>query len=91
MKKNELIAKVAEKANMTQKDCKVIVDLVFEEITNALANGDDFSVVGFGTFSVKERAERMGINPQNKGEKKIIPAMKVPSFKAGKSLKEAVR
>lgn len=91
MKKSDLVAKLAEKSSVSRKDCATLVDLVFEEITNALAAGDNFSVVGFGTFSVKERAERVGVNPQKKGEKMVIPAMKVPAFKAGKALKEAVK
>lgn len=91
MKKKELIDKVAERTNVSKNDCKAIVDMVFEEITNALAAGDSFTMSGFGTFLVRERAERMGVNPRNREEKKLIPAMKAPSFKASKVLKEKVR
>lgn len=95
MKKSDLIAAVAEKAGMTKKDADIAVGAVLDAITEALAGGDKVSLVGFGTFSVKERAEREGVNPAmaKDGEvvKVIIPASKVPSFKAGRALKEAVK
>ena len=89
MTKAELIAVVGEKAGLTKKDADKAVSAVLEAITETLANGEKVSLVGFGTFEVKERAERMGHNPRN-GEAMTIPASKAPTFKAGKALKEAV-
>ena len=88
MKKADLVTIISDKTGVTKKDSAIMVDLVFSEITKALA---EVSLVGFGTFSVKDRAGRVGINPAKKGEKVVIPATRVPSFKAGKALKEAVK
>lgn len=90
MNKNELIASVAEKAEISKKDADAAVKAVTEIITEALAQGDKISLVGFGTFSVRERAARSGINPLTK-EKMEIAAAKVPAFKAGSALKDAVK
>ncbi len=90
MNKNELVASVAEKAEISKKDAEAAVKAVTEAITEALAEGDKVSLVGFGTFSVKERAARTGINPRTK-ETVEIPAAKVPAFKAGAALKDAVK
>lgn len=90
MNKNELIASVAEKAEISKKDAETAVKAVTEAITKALAEGDKVALVGFGTFSVKERAARTGINPKTK-ETVEIPAAKVPAFKAGSALKDAVK
>lgn len=90
MNKNELVASVAEKAEISKKDAEAAVKAVTEAITEALAEGDKVSLVGFGTFSVKERAARTGINPRTK-EAVEIPAAKVPAFKAGAALKDAVK
>ncbi|MGE5560761.1 MAG: HU family DNA-binding protein [Chloroflexota bacterium] len=89
MTKSELIEKVAEKTGMTKKDSGKSVDAVLEAITKALGKGEKVSLVGFGTFDVRKRAARMGRNPQT-GKAIKISARKVPAFKAGKSLKEAV-
>ena len=89
MTKAELIAVVSEKTQFTKKDSDAAVTAVINAITEALENGEKVSLVGFGTFEVKERAERMGHNPRN-GEAMKIPASKAPVFKAGKALKEAV-
>ena len=91
MKKADLVTIISDKTGVTKKDSAIMVDLVFSEITKALAEGDKVSLVGFGTFSVKDRAGRVRINPAKKGEKVVIPATRVPSFKAGKALKEAVK
>ncbi len=95
MKKNDLVAAVADITGFTKKDSTAAVDAVIDAITAALVAGDKVSLVGFGTFAVKERAERQGVNPamakDGKVEKVIIPASKVPSFKAGKALKDAVK
>ena len=89
MTKAELIAVVGEKAGLTKKDADKAVCAVLDAITETLANGEKVSLVGFGTFEVKERAERMGHNPQT-GEAIVIGASKAPVFKAGTALKNAV-
>ena len=89
MKKTELVAAVAAKAEISKKDAEAAVTATFDAITAALAEGDKVALVGFGTFAVKERAARTGLNPQTK-EKIEIAASKAPAFKAGKALKDAV-
>ncbi|MCL2034432.1 MAG: HU family DNA-binding protein [Oscillospiraceae bacterium] len=89
MTKAELISAVAEKSGLTKKDSDKAVSAVIESITDALVSGDKVSLVGFGTFEVKNRAARKGINPRTK-EPMPIPASKLPAFKAGKALKESV-
>ena len=90
MTKVELIAAVAEKANLTKKDAEAAVNGALDVITESLKGGDKVTLVGFGTFEVKERAERTCLNPQTK-ETINVPASKAPSFKAGKALKDAVQ
>jgi len=87
--KKELIAKVAENAGITKKEAGVAVDAVIEGIKDSLKKGEKVSLVGFGTFSVKKRKSRTGVNPATK-KKVTYPAKKVPHFKPGKSLKETV-
>lgn len=89
MNKTDLVATVAEKAGLTKKSASDVVDAVFDTISEALAAGDKVTLVGFGTFEVRERAARRGVNPSTK-EPIEIPACKVPAFKAGKGLKDAV-
>lgn len=89
MNKAELIAAVAEKADLNKKQAEAAVNAAVEAVTAALQKGDKVQIVGFGAFDVKERAARIGRNPQTKKEIKI-PASKVPQFKAGKALKDAV-
>ncbi|MBC8545332.1 HU family DNA-binding protein [Clostridiaceae bacterium NSJ-31] len=89
MTKTDLISMVAQKADLTKKDSEKAVSAVIDAITEALVSGDKVQLVGFGTFEVKERGERMGINPRTK-EKMPIAASKLPAFKAGKALKDAV-
>lgn len=89
MNKTELVASVAEKAGLSKKDSEKAVNAVFESITESLMAGDKVSLVGFGTFDVKERAERLCKNPRT-GESVVSPAARVPGFKAGKALKDAV-
>ena len=89
MTKADLITVVAQKTNLSKKDSDKAVAAVLDAITETLSAGEKVSLVGFGTFEVKERAAREGINPRTK-EKIIIPASKLPSFKAGKALKEEV-
>ena len=89
MNKAELIAAVAEQADLSKKDAEKAVNAAVEAITAALVEGDKVQIVGFGAFDVKERAARVGRNPQTKQEIEI-PASKIPQFKAGKALKDAV-
>lgn len=89
MTKSDLIDEVASKTNLTKKDAHAAVDAVFTTITEQLALGDKVQLIGFGTFEVRERAERIGRNPQT-GDEMTIPARKAPAFKAGKQLKDAV-
>ncbi len=90
MNKTELIAAVAEKANLSKKDADAAVNAVIESITDGLKGGEKIQLIGFGTFEVRERPERTGRNPQTKATI-TIPATKVPAFKAGQALKNAVK
>ncbi|HIX41679.1 DNA-binding protein [Kurthia sp. 3B1D] len=90
MNKTELVNQVAEATELSKKDAGKAVDAVFETIQNALAKGDKLSLIGFGTFEVRDRAARTGRNPQT-GKDIQIPASKVPAFKPGKGLKDAVK
>lgn len=89
MNKSELITDVAEKTGFSKKDSEKAINAVFETITASLEAGDKVQLVGFGVFDVKERAARMGRNPKTKEEIKI-DATRIPSFKAGRALKDAV-
>jgi len=89
MTKADLIAAIAEKTEFTKKDAGVALDAILEVITGVLQSGDKVQLVGFGAFEVRNRAARQGKNPKT-GEKVSIPATKVPAFKAGKALKEAI-
>ena len=88
MTRAELIVSVAEKAKLDRKTAERAVAATFETIKEALIEGDKVQVLGFGTFEVRERAARKGRNPRT-GEEIEIESSKLPSFKAGKSLKEA--
>lgn len=90
MTKVELIASVAAEAGMSKKDAEKAVNAALAAITEELKNGGKVSLVGFGTFEVRERSERQGRNPQTK-EPMTIAASKLPAFKAGKALKDAVQ
>lgn len=89
MNKTELINAVAEASELSKKDATKAVDSVFDTILDALKNGDKIQLIGFGNFEVRERSARKGRNPQT-GEEIEIPASKVPAFKPGKALKDAV-
>ena len=89
MNKNDLISSVAESSGLTKADAGRAVDGVFESIASALSSGDDVRIVGFGSFSVANRAASTGRNPRT-GEEIQIPASKQPIFKAGAPLKSAV-
>jgi len=89
MNKSELIDAMADASDLTKADAGRALDGFLGAVTEALSNGDSVALVGFGTFAVKDRAERKGRNPQT-GAEITIKAAKIPSFKAGKSLKDAV-
>jgi DNA-binding protein HU-beta len=89
LNKAELVTEVAERAGMTKKDAEKAVNAVVESIEAALTQGDRVSLVGFGTFEVRQRAARVGRNPRT-GATLEISGSKVPAFKAGKALKESV-
>ncbi|MDY6820669.1 MAG: HU family DNA-binding protein [Deferribacterota bacterium] len=89
MNKKELIEKMSTKSGLTKIQCEKALKSFEESITEALASGDKVTLVGFGTFSVSNRKERKGRNPQT-GEVIDIPAKKTPKFTAGKNLKDSV-
>ena len=90
MNKSDLVDAVASRADMSKAEAGRAVDAVLGSVGDALGNGDAVSLVGFGTFSVRHRAARMGRNPQT-GAAMQIAASKVPGFKAGKALKDKVK
>ncbi len=89
MNKSELVDAIADAADLSKASAGRALDAAVDAVTSALSNGDQVSLVGFGTFSVKHRAARAGRNPQT-GAEIQIKAANVPSFKAGKALKDAV-
>ena len=89
MRKPELAAAIAAKAELSKDKANLALNAILEEITAAVAKGDTVSLIGFGTFSVRERSARKGKNPQT-GEPMDIAASKTVGFKVGKKLKEAV-
>ena len=90
MNKVELIGAVASKSEISKKDVEKVINAFTNVVADALVDGDKVQLVGFGTFEVVERAERLGRNPAT-GEAMTIPASKSPKFKAGKALKDAVK
>ena len=90
MKKSDLIASVADKAGLTKKTAEAAVNAFTSSIEEALIKGEKVALMGFGTFEVRQRAAREGINPLTKAKIKI-PASKAPAFKAGKALKDEVK
>lgn len=90
MNKTELVSAVAAKAGLSKKDAEAAVNATVAAITDALKANDKVALVGFGTFEVRARAARMGKNPQTGAAIKIA-ASKVPAFKAGKALKDALK
>jgi DNA-binding protein HU-beta len=91
MNKMELADKVAEKIGVTKKQAEDMLNAFEEIVTSTLKEGSEVTLTGFGTFMAKKREARMGVNPQRPGEKIQIPAVTVPKFKAGKSLKDAIK
>ena len=89
MNKSQLIDKIAAGADISKAAAGRALDAFIASVTDSLKEGDDVALVGFGTFAVKERAARTGRNPQT-GKEITIAAAKVPSFRAGKALKDAV-
>lgn len=91
MNKGDLIAIAAQSAGITKKAATVAIDAILEAITTNLSKGESVTITGFGTFRISKRTARAGVNPRNPEEKIEIPAMVLPAFKAGKTLKDAVR
>lgn len=88
--KDALVHAIVEKTDLSKRDVEAVIECMIDEVTNELRRGNKITLTGFGTFKVSDRAAREGINPQTKA-KITIPAMKVPKFTAGKTLKEAVK
>ena len=91
MNKMEFIESVAEEAGLSKKDALAAVEAFEKVVTRTLANDGEVSVTGFGTFMVSHRKPREGVNPQNPTERIQIPAVNIPKFKAGKTLKDALK
>ena len=89
MNKAELISAVSEKTGLSKKDSEKAINATFDTIVESLESGEKVQLVGFGVFDIKERAPRIGRNPKTK-EEIAIPASRVPTFKAGKALKDSV-
>lgn len=91
LSKQDLIATLANAAGITKRAAASALEALTGTITKELKKGNPVTITGFGTFRLSKRAARTGVNPRNPSQKISIPAMKVPSFKAGKTLKDAVR
>ncbi len=91
MNKADLAQVLAEKLNLSKRETEDMINALVDEITAALKKGEEVVLTGFGAFSSKTRAARTGVNPQHPTEKIQIPAVKVPKFKAGKALKDALK
>ena len=91
MTKQDLITAVASSAGVTKKTAGEALDAILDSVTAELKKGNNVTITGFGTFRISKRAARTGVNPRNPSQKIQIPAMNIPAFKAGKSLKDAVR
>jgi len=91
MTKADLVAAIAAGAGLTKKAAADALEALLATITKSLKKGENVTLTGFGTFKVSARAARTGVNPRNPSQKIKIPAMKLPVFKAGKSLKDSVR
>lgn len=91
MNKAELIERVAQKLNTQKKDVEKMLDMTLETITETMKDGQEVTLTGFGTFMPKERSARAGVNPLNPKERIQIPAVTIPKFKAGKTLKDALK
>ncbi len=89
MNKTELVGAIAEETGVAKKDTEAVIKEFFSQVTNELGKGEKIQIIGFGTFEVRDRSARKGKNPRT-GEELDIPAQKIPAFKAGKALKDAV-
>jgi len=89
MTKAELVEKVSDQINLTKKQTEVVVNTVFQSITDSLSDGKKVELRGFGSFRIRERNARVGRNPKS-GAQVDVPAKRVPFFKAGKELRELV-
>lgn len=91
MNKAELINILSERIGISKKQTEELMDLMLDTITKTIKRGEEVTLTGFGTFSSRIRAARMGVNPQNPSEKIQIPEVRVPKFKAGKTLKDELK
>ncbi|KKQ27724.1 MAG: Histone-like protein [Candidatus Magasanikbacteria bacterium GW2011_GWC2_37_14] len=91
MNKAELAQKIAEKVGLSKKEGEAMVEALTQIITETIKDGGEVTISGFGAFSAKTRAGRIGVNPQRPTEKIQIPPVKVPKFKAGKNLKDSLK
>lgn len=91
MSKQDLVAAIADAASITKRAATDALQAITSTVTKELKRGNNVTITGFGTFRISKRSARMGVNPRNPTQRISIPAMKVPSFKAGKTLKDAVR
>jgi len=91
MNKMDLIEAMASKANASKSEAERLLNSMVEVVTESLKKDESVTITGFGTFSVSHRKERQGVNPQNPTEKITIPAMDVPKFTAGSTLKKSLR
>ena len=91
MTKQDLVNAAAQAAGVTKRTAAAVLDSLIDSVTVALKKGHNVTITGFGTFRVSNRAARTGVNPRDPSQRIKIPAMKLPAFKAGKSLKDAVR
>lgn len=90
MQKTDFIARVAEKSNVSKKVSRQVIEAAIDVIAQSLASGDKVVLTGFGTFEMRERRERRGVNPQTRQEMRI-PASRTPGFSASNNLKDVVR
>ncbi len=91
MNKAELVTKIAEKVGISKKQAEAAIESFTDIVMATLKGGGEVTIAGFGSFSAKQRAGRMGVNPQNPSQKIQIPSVTVPKFKAGKSLKDTLK
>ncbi|MBU1167409.1 HU family DNA-binding protein [Patescibacteria group bacterium] len=91
MTKTQLIDAMAEEAGVSKREAERLLEAFVNTVTNNLKKDEKVAVTGFGTFKVSQRKERKGVNPQNPSEVITIPAVKVPKFTAGKTLKDSIR
>lgn len=90
MNKRDLIRKTAEQTGLSQKDCEAVINALFDTIRKTVESGEKVQIIGFGTFELRERAARTARNPRT-GEAVEVPARRVPAFKPGAELKQAVQ